>query len=108
MVLNFWLPGHAVYDGDSRAQGAGGEFEGQSRWDSTRRRPDLNREAFRRSARSTTRLQLALRNCFQQFNGVGIPYTLVLDPSQRIVKIYHRSNRPRIARSGLKTINDSL
>ena len=25
---------------------------------------------------------------FQQFNGVGIPYTIVLDPSQRIVKIY--------------------
>ena len=25
---------------------------------------------------------------FQQFNGVGIPYTLVLDRSQRIVKIY--------------------
>jgi peroxiredoxin len=25
---------------------------------------------------------------FQRFNGVGIPYTLVLDPSQRIYKIY--------------------
>jgi cytochrome c biogenesis protein CcmG/thiol:disulfide interchange protein DsbE len=25
---------------------------------------------------------------FQQFNGVGIPYTLVLDGAQRIVKIY--------------------
>jgi peroxiredoxin len=25
---------------------------------------------------------------FQQFNGLGIPYTLVLDRSQRIVKIY--------------------
>ena len=25
---------------------------------------------------------------FQQFNGVGIPYTLVLDRSQRIVKVY--------------------
>jgi thiol-disulfide isomerase/thioredoxin len=25
---------------------------------------------------------------FQQFNGVGIPYTLVLDRAQRIVKIY--------------------
>lgn len=25
---------------------------------------------------------------FQQFNGVGIPYTLVLDRSQRIVRIY--------------------
>ncbi len=25
---------------------------------------------------------------FRQFNGVGIPYTLVLDASQRIVKIY--------------------
>ncbi len=25
---------------------------------------------------------------FQRFNGVGIPYTLVLDSSQRIIKIY--------------------
>ena len=25
---------------------------------------------------------------FQQFNGLGIPYTLVLDRSQRIIKIY--------------------
>jgi peroxiredoxin len=25
---------------------------------------------------------------FQRFNGVGIPYTLVLDPSQKIVSIY--------------------
>jgi hypothetical protein len=25
---------------------------------------------------------------FQRFNGVGIPYTLVLDRAQRIVKIY--------------------
>jgi thiol-disulfide isomerase/thioredoxin len=28
------------------------------------------------------------QDIFQQFNGVGIPYTLVLDRSQRIVKIY--------------------
>jgi len=25
---------------------------------------------------------------FEQFNGIGIPYTLVLDPAQRIIKIY--------------------
>ena len=28
------------------------------------------------------------QDVFQQFNGVGIPYTLVLDRSHRIVKIY--------------------
>jgi len=28
------------------------------------------------------------QDTFQQFNGVGIPYTLVLDSSQHIVKIY--------------------
>ncbi len=28
------------------------------------------------------------QDIFQQFNGVGIPYTLVLDRSQHIVKIY--------------------
>jgi peroxiredoxin len=28
------------------------------------------------------------QDLFQQFNGVGIPYTLVLDREQRIVKVY--------------------
>jgi thiol-disulfide isomerase/thioredoxin len=28
------------------------------------------------------------QDLFQQFNGVAIPYTIVLDGSQRIVKIY--------------------
>lgn len=28
------------------------------------------------------------QDIFQQFNGVGIPYTLVLDRDQRIVKVY--------------------
>ncbi|MCA1593856.1 MAG: TlpA family protein disulfide reductase [Acidobacteria bacterium] len=31
---------------------------------------------------------LGSQDIFQQFNGVGIPYTLVLDRSQHIVKIY--------------------
>lgn len=31
---------------------------------------------------------LGNQDTFQQFNGLGIPYTLVLDRSQRIVKIY--------------------
>lgn len=36
---------------------------------------------------------------FQQFNGVAIPYTLVLDGSQRIVKIY----RGHVSKSELET-----
>jgi thiol-disulfide isomerase/thioredoxin len=31
---------------------------------------------------------LGNQDIFQQFNGVGIPYTLVLDRAQRIVKVY--------------------
>jgi len=31
---------------------------------------------------------LGNQEVFEQFNGIGIPYTLVLDPAQRIVKIY--------------------
>jgi thiol-disulfide isomerase/thioredoxin len=31
---------------------------------------------------------IGTQDLFQEFNGVGIPYTLVLDPSQQIVKIY--------------------
>jgi thiol-disulfide isomerase/thioredoxin len=45
---------------------------------------------------------------FQRFNGVGIPYTLVLDPSQRIVKIY-RGPTTRVAiEQDLKTIGQEL
>ena len=42
------------------------------------------------------------QDLFQQFNGVGIPYTLVLDPSQQIVKIYRGPTDSRITRGGLK------
>ena len=45
---------------------------------------------------------------FQQFNGVGIPYTLVLDPSQRIVKIHRGPTDRESLEADLKTINDSL
>jgi thiol-disulfide isomerase/thioredoxin len=45
---------------------------------------------------------------FQQFNGVGIPYTLVLDPSQRIVKIYRGPTDRESLEADLKTINNSL
>jgi thiol-disulfide isomerase/thioredoxin len=45
---------------------------------------------------------------FQQFNGVGIPYTLVLDPSQRIVKIYRGPTDRQSLEADLRTISDSL
>jgi thiol-disulfide isomerase/thioredoxin len=41
---------------------------------------------------------------FQQFNGVGIPYTLVLDSSQRIVKIYRGPTDRESLEADLKTI----
>jgi thiol-disulfide isomerase/thioredoxin len=42
---------------------------------------------------------------FQRFNGVGIPYTLVLDPSQRIVKIYRGPTTKAALEQDLKTIS---
>ncbi|HKG80862.1 MAG TPA: TlpA disulfide reductase family protein [Pyrinomonadaceae bacterium] len=45
---------------------------------------------------------------FQQFNGVGIPYTLVLDPSQRIVKIYRGPTNRESLEADLKTIKQNL
>lgn len=41
---------------------------------------------------------------FQRFNGLGIPYTLVLDPSQRIVKIYRGPTTKVALEADLKTI----
>jgi len=41
---------------------------------------------------------------FQRFNGVGIPYTLVLDPSQRIVKIYRGPTTKKAIDEDLATI----
>jgi len=44
------------------------------------------------------------QDMFQQFNGVGIPYTLVLDPSQHIVKIYRGPTNRESLEADLKTI----
>lgn len=44
-------------------------------------------------------------NVFQRFNGVGIPYTLVLDSSQRIVKIYRGPVTKETLEQALNTIN---
>ncbi len=41
---------------------------------------------------------------FQQFNGIGIPYTLVLDPSQRIVKVYRGPTTRASLEADLKTM----
>jgi thiol-disulfide isomerase/thioredoxin len=43
---------------------------------------------------------------FQRFNGVGIPYTLVLDSSQRIVKIYRGPTTKEALEEDFKTINE--
>jgi thiol-disulfide isomerase/thioredoxin len=48
------------------------------------------------------------QDMFQQFNGVGIPYTLVLDPSQRIVKIYRGPTNRESLEADLKTIQQNL
>jgi thiol-disulfide isomerase/thioredoxin len=42
---------------------------------------------------------------FQRFNGAGIPYTLVLDPSQRIVKIYRGPTTKEALEQDLKIIS---
>ena len=41
---------------------------------------------------------------FQRFNGVGIPYTLLLDSSQRIVKIYRGPTTEAALEQDLKAI----
>lgn len=41
---------------------------------------------------------------FQRFNGIGIPYTLVLDPSLRIVKIYRGPTTKEALEKDLKAI----
>jgi len=44
------------------------------------------------------------QDIFQQFNGVGIPYTLVLDRSQRIVKVYRGPVDRGALEADLKTL----
>lgn len=47
------------------------------------------------------------QDIFQQFNGVGIPYTLVLDPSQQIVKIYRGPTNRESLEADLKSMPQS-
>lgn len=44
------------------------------------------------------------QDIFQQFNGLGIPYTLVLDQSQRIVRIYRGPATRKSLEEDLKQI----
>ena len=48
------------------------------------------------------------QDIFQRFNGVGIPYTLVLDPSQRIVKVYRGPTTKAAIEQDLKSIGQDL
>ncbi len=45
---------------------------------------------------------------FQRFNGLGIPYTLVLDSAQRIVKIYRGPTTKAAIEQDLKSIGQDL
>ena len=47
---------------------------------------------------------LGSQDLFQEFNGVGIPYTLVLDPSQHIVRIYRGPTNRASLEADLRTI----
>jgi thiol-disulfide isomerase/thioredoxin len=51
---------------------------------------------------------LGSQELFQEFNGVGIPYTLVLDPSQNIVKIYRGPTSRESLEADLRTIKNKL
>ena len=51
---------------------------------------------------------LGSQELFQEFNGVGIPYTLVLDPSQQIVKIYRGPTKRESLEADLRKIKSSL
>ena len=48
------------------------------------------------------------QDLFQQFNGVGIPYTLVLDQSQRIVKMYRGPTNRESLEADLKAIQQKM
>jgi thiol-disulfide isomerase/thioredoxin len=50
---------------------------------------------------------LGSQELFQEFNGVGIPYTLVLDPSQHIIKIYRGPTNRESLEADLKTIKNN-
>lgn len=45
------------------------------------------------------------QDLFQRFNGFGIPYTLVLDRSQRVVKIYRGPTTRELLEQDLKAIS---
>jgi len=48
---------------------------------------------------------LGNQDLFQRFNGFGIPYTLVLDRSQRVVKIYRGPTTKEVLEQALMAIS---
>jgi thiol-disulfide isomerase/thioredoxin len=63
---------------------------------------------FAESHRINYTVLLGDENLFQRFNGLGIPYTLVLDQSQRIVKIYRGPITKASLEEDLKIIEQGL
>lgn len=59
---------------------------------------------FVESHRINYTVVLGDQDLFQRFNGLGIPYTLVLDRSQRIVKIYRGPATKASLEEDLKSI----
>lgn len=89
VVLNFWatwckpclseIPELKKIAANSKAKVVGIALD-ETGWDTVK--------PFVESQGINYTVLLGDQDIFQQFNGVGIPYTLVLDRSQRIVKIY--------------------
>jgi thiol-disulfide isomerase/thioredoxin len=64
-------------------------------------------KAFEKDAQLTLNYTVLLgdEELFQRFDGIGIPYTLVLDRSQRIVKIYRGMVNRELLEKDLVTID---
>lgn len=62
-------------------------------------------ERFEMNKTENYTVLLGDQELFQKFNGLGIPYTLVLDRSQRIVKIYRGPATKESLEQDLRMIN---
>jgi hypothetical protein len=56
--------------------------------------------------RLTYRVALGDESLFQRFDGSSIPYTLVLDRSQRVVKVYRKPVTSEMLETDIRSITE--
>jgi thiol-disulfide isomerase/thioredoxin len=113
VVLNFWATWCApcvkeIPDLQQVAASSGAKVVGIALDEDGARsvKPFVEQHGLNRTANYT--VLLGDQKLFDRFNGMGIPYTLLLDREQRVVKVYRGPTTREVLEQDVKEINGGV